>query len=599
MVVAFVSKVYCQEYVDVLKIENVPFPHSSEFAASVDADFNESISEFTVCYRILIESYNDGCLKAVSADLKDRTPWDDRFYNEQICKDFGFALDGYQEAFIYLFRNIPGGGIDGVAFPIFHTLNLPRNVKTSKWYTFCTSYSSVLHKIHKFQNGLKVFSFTFSDEVEKPMPSNTFKNLNIGQNLRGQITDLNVYSSFFDEDAMIEWTTGCKERKGDIFSWDATKLNTRMEENATKNITIVTVEKKSVCHDPKGKIKKQLPVLSASKSKKKRFRTNLKGNNSLSDSVLELMTDSLNIKNAFQCEDLCYRLNGELLQRPETKEEEDLMDRLLWNFMLTKAENNITFLTENYKVVDIWAGGVSKVPEQEKLKDLSSSGTREHVYPPGNRFQLFHSFTGKPLSEVGIQIPYFATDQRTREMCPICHNSMRKPAPGNTWLDRKVPWCSFTACHLARLISAICVFPDEPVFTIRGLCSSSVVDKEYEIAKHKPIKNYDEVIGGATTWGLDNTRSYVGPKGWIISINQTDKSWSISHFHYKDLTLKMVDTDILPFGRHKWLIENNVCTEGKTSTQVLQISGCKEGQFTCDDGKCLDIAQRCNNIEVY
>ena len=31
--------------------------------------------------------------------------------------------------------------------------------------------------------------------------------------------------------------------------------------------------------------------------------------------------------------------------------------------------------------------------------------------------------------------------------------------------------------------------------------------------------------------------------------------------------------------------------------EILQLSACDEGQFTCDDGKCLDIAQRCNNIE--
>ena len=103
---------------------------------------------------------------------------------------------------------------------------------------------------------------------------------------------------------------------------------------------------------------------------------------------------------------------------------------------------------------------------------------------------------------------------------------------------------------------------------------------------------------GHYQWGLDSMRSYMGPKGWVISVNQTDKLWRISHYHYPDLTLTMVDTDTLPFGRRQWLIENNVCNQGKTSVQVLQISGCTDGQFTCDDGKCLDISQRCNNVEV-
>ena len=60
----------------------------------------------------------------------------------------------------------------------------------------------------------------------------------------------------------------------------------------------------------------------------------------------------------------------------------------------------------------------------------------------------------------------------------------------------------------------------------------------------------------------------------------------------------MVTKNRLPFGRHKWKIENNVCTEGETSFAILQLSGCDDGEFTCDDGKCLDISQRCNNIEV-
>ena len=59
----------------------------------------------------------------------------------------------------------------------------------------------------------------------------------------------------------------------------------------------------------------------------------------------------------------------------------------------------------------------------------------------------------------------------------------------------------------------------------------------------------------------------------------------------------MLDIDGLPIGRHNWKIDNNVCNQGVTNIQPLLISGCKEKEFTCDDGKCINITQRCNNIE--
>ena len=98
-------------------------------------------------------------------------------------------------------------------------------------------------------------------------------------------------------------------------------------------------------------------------------------------------------------------------------------------------------------------------------------------------------------------------------------------------------------------------------------------------------------------WGPD-TRGYVGPKGWKISRNHTDKTWMITHYYYTNMYLIMQDIDALPMGRHRWRVENNVCNGGITNYQDLLISGCEEGDFTCDDGKCLDISQRCNNIEV-
>ena len=101
------------------------------------------------------------------------------------------------------------------------------------------------------------------------------------------------------------------------------------------------------------------------------------------------------------------------------------------------------------------------------------------------------------------------------------------------------------------------------------------MDTQYKLEDHKPGE-----------MGLQkDSRGFVGPKGWRISKNLTDKKWRMTHYHYVDNTLTMLDMDALPVGRHKWLVEKNVCSEGETSSMELQISGCEEDQFTCDDGK--------------
>ena len=295
----------------------VPFPSSPDFAALTNADFDKNITEFSVCYRILIESYNDGCINIVWGKLEEANDklWDSRNYRNNLCKDIGWTMDGFQESSLVLHRNIPEGGLDNKSWPFIHHINLPRNIDTSQWVSFCSSYSSILHKIHQYQDELKVFSYTYIDEVEDPMPSDTFKNLLIGKNLRGLLTDLNIYSSFFDDAAMIAWTKGCAQKKGDIFAWDPTKLNTTIGEDITKNVTIVSIDKKVICMDPNIKRKHQETVLSGSEIEEKRFKPKPQ-EQPLTESVLELITDPLNTRNAFQAVDVCFRLNGELMPRP-------------------------------------------------------------------------------------------------------------------------------------------------------------------------------------------------------------------------------------------------------------------------------------------
>ena len=217
--------------------------------------------------------------------------------------------------------------------------------------------------------------------------------------------------------------------------------------------------------------------------------------------------------------------------------------------------------------------------------------SKQQTYPPDGLLDLVHPYTGKNLTNhrEGFVEPQMMTYYKFPQLCMVCISSMKDPKEGQAWRDHKESICLSERCTAVFQRGFICMFPNEPVFTVRGLCKDAVMDTQYKFADHIP--------GGLETREFDS-RSYVGPKGWTITRNLTDKAWRMSHYYYTDLTLTMLDGDALPVGKHKWLVENNVCNEGMTSTEVLLLSGCAEDEFTCDDGKCLDISQRCNNIEV-
>ena len=53
----------------------------------------------------------------------------------------------------------------------------------------------------------------------------------------------------------------------------------------------------------------------------------------------------------------------------------------------------------------------------------------------------------------------------------------------------------------------------------------------------------------------------------------------------------------MPTGKHTWRVANNTCNNGITNVQKLLISACKADQFTCDDGFCISILERCDNFQ--
>ena len=578
--------VICQEQFDVLKITNVPFPSSSVFAVSLNATHDKDIVEFTVCYRIQITSYNDGWLGILHAN---------KGYMEAFGYKTGIEFEGYQSTHFEISRKIPGGGLGGRALPVYHNPLLPRFIQTGKWHKSCASYSSKLHKFHVYQDGLKAFSYNFKDENENPLPATFFDSVRLGQNMRGLLTDLNIFSTFFEAEEMVSWTVSCKHRRGEIFSWDVGKLNTSLEEGKTLKKEFIKLDKTDVCLDPNIDLIRQEPSKLGAKSEQKRFKPKLKGSSSYIGKVLEVIADP-DHKSALDCMDRCYRLAGQILTIPQSEEEERLLDKTMWNYMMKRANNNITFLNENKKITEVFVGGQSRLSDLEETitNVYSELKQKKGVYPKTGYFKFYHPVTGEVMKPSEALSPHTNVEMSPVEQCSVCMSSLKDPIPGHLFFSRSGPQCLHNSCPGTRASNFICVFPKQPLFNLRGLCKDAVMDTQYKFAEHSS----KDLNPAKYTWGDDVTRSYVGPKGWVIARDKGDKRWRMTHPHYPDKSLTMLDNDVLPLGRHNWRVANDACSGGETVSKVLLLSGCHEAEFTCDDGKCLDMAQRCNNIEV-
>ena len=89
-------------------------------------------------------------------------------------------------------------------------------------------------------------------------------------------------------------------------------------------------------------------------------------------------------------------------------------------------------------------------------------------------------------------------------------------------------------------------------------------------------------------------------KSHIFFLPKT-KAWRLESFYatekYADLPVD--DTDpysFYPLGRLKWKIYDGICQMSKGERRSLTLTTCFPDKFTCDDGSCVRINQRCNLV---
>ena len=73
--------------------------------------------------------------------------------------------------------------------------------------------------------------------------------------------------------------------------------------------------------------------------------------------------------------------------------------------------------------------------------------------------------------------------------------------------------------------------------------------------------------------------------------------WRANHRKHKDFfaTSNAKRTSLL-LGPHKWTLHNDskLCSIFKTYTTELKLTGCSKEDFTCSDGSCVHMTQRCD-----
>ena len=119
-----------------------------------------------------------------------------------------------------------------------------------------------------------------------------------------------------------------------------------------------------------------------------------------------------------------------------------------------------------------------------------------------------------------------------------------------------------------------------PHLRLRGLCPDSRIDQFY-LARNDPL------TGFLFYYGTHKTIATFDGKKWEMLT---------AFFNTKASTNAKPNTFIL--GKHSWSIsgDSEDCHLGKPYTTELKLTGCQDGDFTCDDGQCVRMVERCNQV---
>ena len=110
----------------------------------------------------------------------------------------------------------------------------------------------------------------------------------------------------------------------------------------------------------------------------------------------------------------------------------------------------------------------------------------------------------------------------------------------------------------------------------------SVIDKYYH-----PMNDFSKL-------------KLVGQKTSMIEFDEKNKNWKLSLAGTNVSGISYAPQNTFLLGRQRWTIygDSDCKIEGEANTtKHLKLTGCNStGHFTCNDGQCVTMEQRCNQL---
>ena len=231
---------------------------------------------------------------------------------------------------------------------------------------------------------------------------------------------------------------------------------------------------------------------------------------------------------------------------------------------------------ECYKLCSGMNGRIVSVPHQKdvlKLKEL----TKQHsafVPTPFNDIKYEGQFENIYNGEMMDKSLFAAgePDQGRKENCVALE------LLGGTFFD--------IGCERQKNYQCFCEFDDQVRLRLRGLCSESFLDYLYTVTN----ENQDIVFKG-----FSGTEIYLNGSMW--------KAETVAGQH-KTMTEHIFATKrSYLLGTHVWTFSKDSadCSDPSSESQDLyrahvKMTSCQDGEFTCWDGECISIEQRCDQV---